>query len=125
MSRLSAGLPDRHTARQPLRAARRFRYHLRQQAASPPRRPLGEQLRTRPSRLITWWIALPSRASTRSVAVGVAVPLTGSNAIDLLAERTCTSPLSFSDTERSNSAPPLHEAVVSAPLQLHWAAGPV
>src|SRR5688572_9416114 len=118
MSRLSAGLLDRSTARQPLRAARRFGYDLRQQVASPARRPPGEQLRTRPSRLITRWIARPSSASTRRVAVGVAVPLTGSKAIDLLAERTCTSPLAASDTERSNSELPL-QAAAALPPQLH------
>ena len=48
-----------------------------QHGVTPHTRPLGEQVRSRPAKFTTWWMARPSGSSSLSVPVGVTVRSVG------------------------------------------------
>jgi hypothetical protein len=117
---LGYGFGDRLSAR----ANRRSRRRTAQQTLSPGSLPAGLHVRTRPSRFTTWCKARPSPDSTRSVAVGVTVPLTGSKVILFTADRIRMRLSAGTENDLSTS-PPAPQLAAEMPLQPQAAAGPV
>jgi hypothetical protein len=73
---------------------------------------------------ITWWMAVPLRAVSWTVAVGVLVPLVGSKSTEREFDFRRTTPPASNRTLRSACASPWHTAAPLA-VQLHWLAAPV